>query len=55
MITRNSFPILEYDEIRKAIIEPNEQFKSIDIPKHAILIFFHDLLLSSDKLWMIRR
>ena len=34
------FPILEYDKTKKAILEPTEQIKPINIPEHAILIFF---------------
>ena len=38
------FPILEFDNDKKAIIEPSEQIKPINIPEHAILIFYQDII-----------
>jgi uridine phosphorylase len=39
------FPILEFDPIRKAIIEPKEQVSAIDhIPKHCVITFFREVL-----------
>lgn len=38
------FPILEFDPTPKAIIEPEEQVNSLDVPKHCVLTFFLEVL-----------
>ena len=38
------FPILEFDPTPKAIIEPEEQVSSLEVPKHCILTFFREVL-----------
>ena len=40
------YPILEYDCSSKAIIEPSRVVKSIDIPEHAVICFFQDVITS---------
>ena len=37
-------PILEFDEAPTAVIEPNEVIDPIDIPDHAVLCFFQDVI-----------
>jgi uridine phosphorylase len=43
MISKD-FPILEFDPTPKAIIEPNEQVSSLDVPQHCVLTFFKETL-----------
>ena len=38
------FPILEFDPTPKAIIEPDEQVSSLDVPQHCVLTFFKEAL-----------
>jgi uridine phosphorylase len=38
------FPILEFDSTTKAIIEPKEQVKALDVPEHCVLTFFGEVL-----------
>src|ERR1700691_2341739 len=40
----STFPILEYDPLPTAIIEPRRVYKKIDIPKHCVLCFFQDVI-----------
>jgi uridine phosphorylase len=37
-------PILEFDDAPTAVIEPNEVIDPIDIPDHAVLCFFQDVI-----------
>ena len=39
-----SFPILEFDPNPRAIIEPREQVKAIDVPEHCVITFFSEVL-----------
>ena len=54
---KKQFPILEYDSDRRAIISPSDLVKEIpDIPKHAVICFFNDVithLAESEKLKII--
>lgn len=43
-ILRHEFPILEYDETPRALIEPGEIHQRIDIPEHCVVCFFQDTL-----------
>jgi len=38
------FPILEFDPTPKAIIEPAEQVKELDVPEHCVITFFGEVL-----------
>ena len=38
-----SYPILEYDSEREAIIEPSQRLPLIDIPEHCVICFFHEV------------
>jgi len=38
------YPILEYDPSRKAVIEPSEIVRPIEIPQRCVLCFFQDVL-----------
>jgi len=38
------FPILEYDPTSKAIIEPGEQVRALDVPQHCVITFFREVL-----------
>jgi uridine phosphorylase len=43
MISKD-FPILEFDPTLKAIIEPDEQVSSLDVPQHCVITFFKEVL-----------
>ncbi|MBN2566277.1 MAG: nucleoside phosphorylase [Candidatus Eisenbacteria bacterium] len=40
----SQFPILEFDPARKAVIEPSEQIRPRDVPKHCVPCFFQDVI-----------
>lgn len=44
MIIKNAFPILEYDESREAIIEPNQRIEKMDAPEHCVVCFFAEVI-----------
>jgi uridine phosphorylase len=44
VILKKEFPILEFDDKRNAIIEPNKIIQKIDMPEHVVLCFFHDVI-----------
>ena len=37
-------PILEFDPSRTAVIEPGEATRPADVPSHAVLCFFQDVI-----------
>ncbi len=41
---RQDAPILEFDPAPTAVIEPSEHIEPIDIPPHAVLCFFQDVI-----------
>lgn len=41
---REAYPILEFDPTRKAIIEPNEHIPRGDVPEHAVICFFTEVI-----------
>jgi uridine phosphorylase len=41
-----SFPILEFDPKRKAILEPSEHVEKMDIPERCVICFFQDVITS---------
>jgi len=41
---REAYPILEFDPTRKAIIEPNEHILRGDVPEHAVICFFAEVI-----------
>ena len=43
-LPRETYPILEFDPSREAIIEPTRRIKPIDAPEHCVLCFFHEVL-----------
>ena len=38
------FPILEFDDTRRALIEPDLLHRSMDVPEHCVLCFFQDAI-----------
>lgn len=44
MISISEYPILEFDPERNAKIDPSRVIKPRDVPKHAVLCFFRDVL-----------
>ncbi len=44
MDLRKDFPILEFDETREAILEPTKLIRTVDMPEHAVLCFFQDVI-----------
>src|SRR5260221_4207512 len=40
----NDYPILEFDSTLQAILEPQRIIKSIDVPEHAVVCFFQDVI-----------
>lgn len=43
-IQKREFPILEFDDVIPAVIEPNKVIDRIDIPEHAVLCFFNEVI-----------
>jgi uridine phosphorylase len=41
---QSKYPILEYDPVRRAVIEPSEVFKTIEISEHCVICFFKDIV-----------
>lgn len=41
---QKDFPILEYDNTKRAVIEPTANHHPIDIPEHCVLCFFHEVI-----------
>ena len=37
-------PILEFDEAREAVLEPAKLIKPRDVPHHAVICFFQDVI-----------
>lgn len=44
MEIRREYPILEFDAEKRAMIEPGEQIKPVDIPTRAVACFFQDVI-----------
>lgn len=38
------YPILEFDEIREAVIEPGKLIQPRDVPEHCVICFFRDVI-----------
>lgn len=43
-LQKKEFPILEFDENRKAVLEPQNFIKKMDIPKHCVITFFREVI-----------
>ena len=39
-----TYPILEFDPTREALIEPSKVLKPMDFPEHCVICFFNDVL-----------
>jgi len=39
-----SYPILEHDPVREALIEPSKIIKALDVPEHCVICFFREVL-----------
>lgn len=44
MLSKNEFPILEYDDARVAVIEPSNFIEKRDVPAGCVFCFFQDVL-----------
>lgn len=44
MLVHRDYPILEFDPIRKAIINAEDHLPRIDIPEHCVVCFFQDAI-----------
>jgi uridine phosphorylase len=40
----HGYPILEYDEAREAVLEPSRLIQPEDVPRHAVVCFFQDVI-----------
>ncbi len=40
----SSAPILEFDPARRALIEPSEVYRKLDVPEHCVLCFFKEVI-----------
>src|SRR5258707_15161904 len=40
----HDYPILEFDSTPQAILEPQRIIKPIDVPEHAVMCFFQDVI-----------
>ncbi len=40
----SSYPILEFDPAREAMIEPSRVFQPLDIPEHCVICFFREVI-----------
>jgi hypothetical protein len=38
------YPILEYDDTPEALIEPQRVIRPKDVPEHAVVCFFHEVI-----------
>jgi uridine phosphorylase len=43
-LRRKKYPILEFDPARRAVIEPSEVIKSINVAEHCVMCFFKDVV-----------
>lgn len=50
-----SYPILEFDPVPQAIIEPSQRLKPIDIPESCVLTFFQDEINKLNQNGRLRR
>jgi len=41
---RKKYPLLEYDPAKRAVIEPSEVFKEIEVSEHCVICFFKDVV-----------
>jgi len=41
---KKKYPILEFDDDRKAVFEPGAYVQPADVPEHCVLCFFHDVI-----------
>lgn len=44
MIKKNNIPILEYDDMERGIIHASDHISPIDIPEHAAILFFKEVI-----------
>lgn len=44
MISKNPLPILEYDDAEKGIIHATDHIPRIDVPEHAVILFFQEVI-----------
>lgn len=44
MINPSSVPILEFDPEPKALIEPSDVYRKLDVPEHCVLCFFKEVI-----------
>lgn len=49
---KQKYPILEFDPERKAVIEPGEHSRPMDIAEHCVICFFQEVI---DKVWREQR
>jgi uridine phosphorylase len=40
----SSFPILEFDPVHEAMIEPARVYKVLDVPEHCVICFFREVI-----------
>ncbi len=41
---KKQYPILEFDPMQEAILEPSHMLSAIDIAEHCVLCFFQDVI-----------
>lgn len=46
LLEKSSFPILEFDPTREAILEPAERIRPQDVPEHCVVCFFAEVVQS---------
>lgn len=51
---KETYPILEFDHNREAILEPSEIINEMDVPKKAVICFFNDVLKRLEKEGVLR-
>ncbi len=51
----HEFPIIEFDPERKALIEPKEDSKPLNVPKHCLIPFYGPLLLHLRRKGILRQ
>jgi len=44
MVDAQEFPILEFDPDKRAVINPSEVYKSMDISEHCVICFFREVV-----------
>lgn len=51
---KSEFPILEFDESREAVIEPQKLFPPVDIAEHCVITFFGEVVAKVRETYLVK-